>query len=119
MGIFDEAESVTFSLVVSTSALTSGPYTQAQTDLFRHVLALRELEKLTYLDIANRLKEQGFLSPRGCPLSAELVYAIYKNGKRRFARLTASPRVELADFQINPRSYATGLVAKSTQSLRF
>ena len=102
MGVFDEAESVTFSLVIRTSALISGPYTQKQVELFRRVLALRELQSLTYLQIAEHLTADGFLSPRGHPLSAELVYFIYKKGKRRFARMSASPTIELINFQINP-----------------
>jgi hypothetical protein len=108
VGNFAEAGSVTFSLVIRTSSLTSGPYTQSQTDLFRKVLALRELEKRTYADIATRLTAQGFQSPRGCPLSAELVYSIYKKGKRRFMRMSASPSTELIDFKITPTSPAQG-----------
>ena len=103
MGEFDEAESVTFSHVIRTSALTSGPYTQSQTDLFRRVLAMRELQKLTFLEIATRLTEQGCQSPRGKPLSAELVFSIYKKGKKRFARFSAMPATEIHDFNINPR----------------
>ncbi len=103
MGEFDDAGSVTFSVVIRPPALISSPYTQTQTDLFRRVLALRELEKLTYLDIAKRLDGEGFLSPRGCPLSAELVHSVYKKGKKRFERMTAAPAVEIRDFQINAR----------------
>ena len=105
MGEFDEAESVTFSLVIRTSALTSGPYTQSQTDLFRRVLALREMQKLTFLNIATRLTALGFLSPRGKPLSAELVFSIYKKGKLRFARMSASPTWDLFNFKINPNAF--------------
>jgi hypothetical protein len=105
VGKFDEAESVTFSLIINTAALISGPYTQSQTDLFRRVLALRELQKLTFLDIATRLTEQGFLSPRGKPLSAELVFSVYKKGKRRFARMSASPSTEMVDFEIIPNAF--------------
>jgi hypothetical protein len=99
----NDAGSVSFSVVIRTPALVSSPYTQRQIDLFRRVLALREIEKLTYCDIATRLDREGFLSPRGCPLSAELVYSIYKKGKKRFARMTSAPAVEITDFKINPR----------------
>jgi hypothetical protein len=77
---FDECEYVRLSITVQTAALRSAPYTERQMELYRHVLRMREVERLTYRNIASRLRASGFRSTRGKELSEELVFSIHKKG---------------------------------------
>ena len=101
VGIFDTAQLVILKLRVCTPALCSGPYNIAQFELFRKVLALRELQRMTFAAIAADLTDAGYLSPRGCTLSAELVFSIYKKGKRRLSRMSEVGACWLTSITIN------------------
>jgi len=56
---FGECEYVRLSVVVQTAALRSAPYNEHQNDLYRQVFRIREVERLTFRDIASRLRASG------------------------------------------------------------
>lgn len=67
-----------FTVTVSSSRLYDYPRSSEQLGLLRQVVYLREVMGMTFNAIAATLTAQGLASPRGRPLSAELVYSIYK-----------------------------------------
>ena len=77
---FDECEYVRLCETVQTAALRSAPYNERQMDLYRQVFRMREVERLTFRDIASRLRASGLRSTRGKELSEELVFSIHKKG---------------------------------------
>ena len=77
---FDECEYVRLSITVQTAALRSAPYNERQLDLYRQVFRMREVEGLTFRDIASRLLAAGFRSIQGKELSAQIVFSIHKKG---------------------------------------
>jgi hypothetical protein len=101
VGTFDTTKLIILKLRVCTQALFSGPYTVSQLDLFGQVLALRELQHLTFTAIACQLTASSYLTPRGCALSGELVFSIYKKGKRRLSRLSEVGACWLPSITIN------------------
>ena len=77
-----------------------GAYSDYQIELSNKVLYLRDSLKLTYKAIAEFLIENGSRSPRGCDLSSESVFSIYKKRKIRDARLQAPPKIRLENIRI-------------------
>ena len=77
-----------------------GAYSDYQIELSNKVLYLRDSLKLTYKAIAEFLIENGYRSPRGCDLSSESVFSIYKKRKIRDARLQAPPKIRLENIRI-------------------
>jgi hypothetical protein len=77
-----------------------GAYSSYQIELSNKVLYLRDSLKLTYRSIAEFLIDEGYRSPRGCDLSPESVFSIYKKRKIRDARLQAPPSVRLENIKI-------------------
>jgi hypothetical protein len=75
---FSEQGYVGVSLAVRTRTLRARRYNPDQLTLLRNVCRLRDLEKLTFKAIAEQLAAQGFVGARGAPLSAEGVFATYK-----------------------------------------
>ena len=77
-----------------------GAYSDYQIELSNKVLYLRDSLKLTYKAIAEFVIEKGYRSPRGCDLSSESVFSIYKKRKIRDARLQAPPKIRLENIRI-------------------
>jgi len=77
-----------------------GAYSDYQIELSNKVLYLRDSLKLTYKSIAEFLIDEGYRSPRGCDLSSESVFSIYKKRKIRDARLKATPKIRLGNIRI-------------------
>jgi len=77
-----------------------GAYSDYQIELSNKVLYLRDSLKLTYKAIAEYLIHKGYRSPRGCDLSSESVFSIYKKRKIRDARLQAPPQMRLDNIRI-------------------
>jgi hypothetical protein len=91
---------VRFKIVLRTKSLMIGAYSDYQIELSNKVLYLRDSLKLTYKAIAEFLIENGYRSPRGCDLSSESVFSIYKKRKIRDARLQAPPKIRLENIRI-------------------
>lgn len=72
-----------------------GAYSPYQIELSDLVLHLRDVELLTYKEIADLLISEGYHSPRGFELGAESVFSIYKKRKIRDARLLAPPKISI------------------------
>jgi DNA-directed RNA polymerase specialized sigma24 family protein len=66
--------------VTVTAKLTQFPRSSMQMELLRKVVQLRDIERLTFRDIAERLSASGYKSQKGHPLSPEIVFSIYKKG---------------------------------------
>lgn len=75
---FLRAEYLDVSLTVRAFSLKTRQFAPHQLELLRRVVHLREQEKLTFNAIAQRLAERGYQSARRKPLSAELVFSMYK-----------------------------------------
>ena len=79
-----------------------GAYSDYQKALSDSIIQMRGEEKMTFKGISDRLIEKGYRSPRGCDLSAESVFSIYKKRKIRDARLNAEPNQAIANLRIVP-----------------
>ena len=77
-----------------------GAYSPYQIELSDKIIRLRDAERLTYKAIAETLISQGYRSPRGFDLGPESVFSIYKKRKRRDARLSEYPKVELTKISL-------------------
>lgn len=86
---------ITYSLKIRHGGLWLGPYTAYQKALSDKVVQLREVQKLTFLAIANQLISEGYNSPRGKKLSAESVFSIYKKRSIRDKRLHAPAMLQV------------------------
>ena len=75
-----------------------GAYSAYQTELSNSIIELRDLQYLTFKQIADHLIAQGYSSPRGFELGAESVFSVYKKRKIRDERLNAKPEVLLSDI---------------------
>jgi hypothetical protein len=75
--------------------LRLGSYSQYQLELSDKVIHLRDVEKLTYLDISNVLILEGYRSPRVFNLGPESVFSIYKNRKIIAQRLQSCSEPEI------------------------
>ena len=75
---FETCEYVRVSVTVKTSSLRSRRYNEHQLQLLREVMRMRDVLKLTFRTIAQKLNDKGLVSPRGKQLSEELVFSIYK-----------------------------------------
>ena len=95
MSKFDDALAVALVIRIRTKSLYIGRYADSQQKLFDRVVLLRERDKLTFAAIAKCFTEQGIRSTKGCLLSAEHVFSIYKKGKLRQQRLTDVQEPEL------------------------
>lgn len=89
---------VCFLLTVRTRGLMIGAYSAYQTELSNSIIELRDLQHLTFKQIADHLIAQGYSSPRGFELGAESVFSVYKKRKIRDERLNAKPEVLLSDI---------------------
>ena len=78
-----------------------GSYNAYQTELSDRVIALRALSGLTYKAIAKRLAAAGYLTPRGCELTAEGVFSIHKKRLARDVRLTMRSEFSISDISID------------------
>ena len=72
-----------------------GAYSAYQIKLSDSIIRLRDIDQLTFKDIANLLISKGYQSPRGFSLGAESVFSIYKKRKIRDARLLAPPKINI------------------------
>jgi hypothetical protein len=72
-----------------------GAYSAYQIKLSDTIIRLRDIDQLTFKDIANLLISKGYQSPRGFSLGAESVFSIYKKRKIRDARLLAPPKINI------------------------
>lgn len=86
---------VCFELQLQTKALMIGAYSPYQITLSDLIIHLRDIQSLTYKDIADLLISKGYRSPRGFSLGAESVFSIYKKRKIRDARLLAPPKINI------------------------
>ncbi len=87
-------------MVLTTGALTLGPYSPYQRELFEQVRWLREAQGLTFKAIAEALGADGYRAPRGGPLEPEKVFSIYKKGVGRANRLNAPPELKVCSIEI-------------------
>lgn len=67
-----------FTVTVCSENLRPYPRSVQQMDLLRQVVYLREMQAMTFDAIAKLLISKGMKSAGGHPLSAELVFSIYK-----------------------------------------
>jgi len=67
---------VCFLLTVRTRGLMIGAYSAYQTELSNLIIELRDLQYLTFKQIADHLIAQGYSSPRGFELGAESVFSV-------------------------------------------
>ena len=72
-----------------------GAYSPYQITLSDLIIHLRDIQSLTYKNIADLLISKGYRSPRGFSLGAESVFSIYKKRKIRDARLLAPPKINI------------------------
>jgi len=87
------AEYLDVSLTVRAFSLKTRQFAPHQLELLRRVVYLREQEELTFNAIAQRLTEGGYLSARGKPLSAELIFSTYKKRPAAKAGLLSNTKV--------------------------
>ena len=104
-GNFDKAffgaiPTVNYVIKISHKGLRFGAYSVYQMELSDKVLALRDIDRLTYKQIADQLIVGGYRSPRGFDLGPESVFSIYKKRKIRDLRLNAAPKLELKIIEI-------------------
>jgi hypothetical protein len=91
---------VSYVIQISHKGLRFGAYSVYQMELSDKVLALRDIDRLTYKQIADQLIVGGYRSPRGFDLGPESVFSIYKKRKIRDLRLNAAPKLELKIIEI-------------------
>lgn len=91
---------VSYVIKISHKGLLFGAYSVYQMELSDKVLALRDIDRLTYKQIADQLIVGGYRSPRGFDLGPESVFSIYKKRKIRDLRLNAAPKLELKNIEI-------------------
>ncbi len=78
-----------------------GSYNAYQTELSDKVIALRAHSGLTYKAIAKKLAGAGYLTPRGCELTAEGVFSIHKKRLARDVRLTMRSEFFISEISID------------------
>lgn len=74
----DSLGELRLTVTINTGDLRPYPRSVQQMDLLRQVVYLREVKEMTYDVIAKLLASKGMKSPRGHPLSAEIVFSVYK-----------------------------------------
>ncbi len=85
---------------ISHKGLLFGSYSDYQKELSDKVLDLRDREKLTFNEVAEKLILEGYRSPRGFDLGPESVFSIYKKRKIRDARMNNSMQVEIVGLEV-------------------
>ena len=95
MSNFDDLIGVVLLINIRTKEIYLSSYTELQQRLYGRVIALRDVEKLTFDAIAKLLTKSGARSVRGCLLGAEHVYSIYKKGKYREQRMASDVVVSI------------------------
>jgi hypothetical protein len=93
---------VKYVVKISHKGLLFASYSDYQKELSDKVLDLRDRKKLTFNAIAEKLILEGYRSPRGFDLGAEIVFSIYKKRKIRDARMNDSMRVEIVRLEVLP-----------------
>jgi hypothetical protein len=91
---------VRYVIKIRHKGLLFGAYSVYQTELSDKVLALRDIDRLTYKQIAELLIKDGYRSPRGFDLGPESVFSIYKKRKIRDSRLHSPPTIEVICFEV-------------------
>ena len=98
MSNFDDANTLSVVVKVSTRSLYKGSYSKTQEWLFERVSSLRDSQKLTFNAIAEHLTKFGVKSCRGKTLGAEHVFSIYKKGSAYKGRFSEDAKVELVEM---------------------
>jgi hypothetical protein len=91
---------VKFEVIIRTQSLMIGAYSDYQKTLSDSIIQMRDEENMTFKGISERLIEKGYRSPRGFELSAESVFSIYKKRKIRDDRLSAQPKLVIANLKV-------------------
>ena len=91
-------------VVVTTPQLWQSRQSESHLLLARRVVELRNVEGLSFVAIAQKLNNDGVLSPRGMPFYQQLVFSMYKKWTLRGLREQRLVRVTLEDVSVTPVS---------------
>ena len=109
MSNFDDLIGIVLFVKIRTKEIYLSSYTELQQRLYGRVVALRDVEKLTFDAVAKLLTKSGARSPRGCLLGAEHVFSIYKKGKIREQRMVSEVNVSLENVEFVKKLERIGL----------
>jgi hypothetical protein len=94
--------SVQFSLILRTSRLLPNAYPVSARSLSEKVIALRDVQKMTFKAIAALLQREGAIGARGAALRDRGVFSIYKKRLAHERLRTGPVRFEIREITVLP-----------------
>ena len=85
---------------VTTPQLWLPKVSQSRRDLAARVRSMRDVDGLTFVEIAKRLNSAGVTSPRGGAFYQQVVFSIYRKWTARDAREQRLVRADLIEVRV-------------------